>query len=83
MDNKGLLKIQVELGGGWPNFHNLPQSGTGDAGYFHVELVFSILFFLRKCFSVKNDSATTSVCCLKKTIMNSTGNGPSLLAKGK
>ena len=50
---------------------------------FYFPLVFSILFFLRKCFSVKNDSATTSVYCLKKPIVNSIGNSPSLLAKGK
>ena len=47
---------------------------------FNFPLVFCILFFLKKCFSVKNDSATTSVCCLKNSIVNSTGNSPSLLA---
>lgn len=73
-----------------PNFHKLPQGEGGRMldtstwnSCFYFPLVFSILFFLRKCFSVKNDSATTSVCCLKKPIVNSTGNSPSLLAKGK
>ena len=32
------------------NFHKLPQGGRGDAGYFHVELVF--LFCARVFYSV-------------------------------
>ena len=48
---------------------------------FFARVFYSV--FPEDVFAVKNDSATTSVYCLKKPIMNSTGNSPSLLAKGK
>ena len=79
----------MELRGGSAKFPQTSTRGKGDAGYFHVELVF--LFSARVLYSVfpeevffrESDSATTSVWCLKKPIVNSTGNSPSLLAKGK
>ena len=86
---RGYSKAPWNLGGGSAKFPVFHKGGGGMLDIstwnscFYFPLVFSILFFLRKCFSVKNDSATTSVCCLKKPIVNSTGNSPSLLAKGK
>ena len=88
----GYSKPTWNLGGGDGGSAKFPQTSTkgeGDAGYFHVELVF--LFSARVFYSVFPEEVffrqkwfcDYKCVVFEKPIVNSTGNTPSLLSEGK